>query len=439
MNWEKLLSLKRQGDNLKRLRVEQDETRIGFEVDYDRIIFSSSFRSLQDKTQVIPFSKTSFVHTRLTHSLEVSVVGRSLGRVVGKKLIEKYPYLKQTYGFQSNDFGAIVAAASLAHDIGNPPFGHSGEMAIGDFFKNGYGKKFENNLSDQQYKDLCNFEGNANGFKILSENKAGIKGGLRLSYSTLGAFTKYPRRSLISKKSTHIKDKKYGFFASQNSFFEEVANELGMVNNDGSFMRHPLAFLVEAADDICYTLIDFEDGINLGWISEEYALEFLIRLVKDSIDTKKYNSLKHKTDRVAYLRALSVNTLINDTVKIFLANEEKILNGDFSKTLLSESVFKAQMKDIIDISVKKVYQSKEVIEKELKGYQVIHKLLSVFVNATVNNQLDKTSALDDLVLASLPETYIHKDGELYDQLLDVSCFVASLTDGNALEWYNKIS
>ena len=439
MNWEKLLSLKRQGDTLKRLRVEQDETRIGFEVDYDRIIFSSSFRSLQDKTQVIPFSKTSFVHTRLTHSLEVSVVGRSLGRVVGKKLIEKYPYLRQTYGFQSNDFGAIVAAASLAHDIGNPPFGHSGEMAIGDFFKNGYGKKFKENLSDQQYKDLCYFEGNANGFKILSENKAGIKGGLRLSYATLGAFTKYPRRSVFSKKSTHIKDKKYGFFASQNSFFEEVANELGMVCNDDSFMRHPLAFLVEAADDICYTLIDFEDGINLGWISEEYALEFLIRLVKESIDTKKYNSLKHKTDRVAYLRALSVNTLINDTVKIFLANEEKILNGDFSKTLLSESVFKAQMKDIIDISVKKVYQSKEVIEKELKGYQVIHKLLSVFVNATVNNQLDKTSALDDLVLASLPETYIHKDGELYEQLLDVSCFVASLTDGNALEWYNKIS
>ena len=172
MNWEKLLSLKRQGDTLKRLRVEQDETRIGFEVDYDRIIFSSSFRSLQDKTQVIPFSKTSFVHTRLTHSLEVSVVGRSLGRVVGKKLIEKYPYLKQTYGFQSNDFGAIVAAASLAHDIGNPPFGHSGEMAIGDFFKNGHGKKFKENLSDQQYKDLCYFEGNANGFKILSSKRS---------------------------------------------------------------------------------------------------------------------------------------------------------------------------------------------------------------------------------------------------------------------------
>ena len=419
MNWEQLLSLKRQGDTLKRLRLEQDETRIGFEVDYDRIIFSSSFRSLQDKTQVIPFSKTSFVHTRLTHSLEVSVVGRSLGRVVGKKLIEKYPYLKQTYGFQSNDFGAIVAAASLAHDIGNPPFGHSGEMAIGDFFKNGDGINFKESLTEQQYTDLCEFEGNANGFKIISENKAGIKGGLRLSYSTLGAFTKYPRPSIISKKSSHVKDKKFGFFNSQNSFFDEVATELGMVDSNGEYMRHPLAFLVEAADDICYTLIDFEDGINLGWISEEYALEFLIRLVKDSIDTKKYNSLKHKTDRVAYLRALSVNTLINDTVKIFLKNEEKILNGEFSSTLLSESIFKAQMKDIIDISVKKVYQSKEVIEKELKGYQVIHKLLSVFIKATVNNQSDKTTALDDLVLASLPETYIHKDGNLYNQPLDV--------------------
>jgi dGTPase len=334
---------------------------------------------------------------------------------------------------------AIVAAASLAHDIGNPPFGHSGEMAIGDFFKNGEGVGFKESLSEQQYEDLCNFEGNANGFKIISENKAGIKGGLRLSYATLGAFTKYPRKSILDKKSDHIKDKKFGFFHSQNTFFDEVANELGMVDSNGEYIRHPLAYLVEAADDICYTLIDFEDGINLGWISEEYALEFLIRLVKDSIDTKKYNSLKHKTDRVAYLRALSVNTLINDTVKIFLKNEEKILNGEFTKTLLSESVFKAQMEDIIDISVKKVYNSKEVIEKELKGYQVIHKLLSVFIKAAVNNQSDNTTALDDLVLASLPKTYIHKEGDLYNQLLDISCFVASLTDGNALEWYNKIS
>ena len=439
MNWEQLLSLKRQGDTLKRLRLEQDETRIGFEVDYDRIIFSSAFRSLQDKTQVIPFSKTSFVHTRLTHSLEVSVVGRSLGRIVGKILIEKHPFLNKTYGFQSNDFGAIVAAASLAHDIGNPPFGHSGEMAIGDYFKNGNGSKYKDQLNKQQYQDLCDFEGNANGFKIISENKVGIPGGLRLSYSTLGAFTKYPKGSIPKNPTTHIKDKKFGFFESQNKFFNEVAVDLGLKDEKGNFSRHPLAFLVEAADDICYTLIDFEDGINLGWISEEYALEYLIRLVKGSIDTKKYNSLEHKSDRVAYLRALSVNTLINDAVNIFINNEEDLLSGNFSKALLDESAYKAQMKDIIDISIEKVYKSDEVIEKELKGYQVIHHLLEVFVRATVNNQQNCKSAFDDLAIACIPKSYLHKEGDLYTQLLDISCFIASLTDGKALEWYKKMN
>ena len=439
MNWEQLHSLKRQGDTLKRLRLEQDETRIGFEVDYDRIIFSSSFRSLQDKTQVIPFSKKSFVHTRLTHSLEVSVVGRSLGRKTGKIIIEKYPHLKETYGFQSNDFGAIVAAASLAHDIGNPPFGHSGEMAIGDYFKNGNGSNFKNQLNPQQYQDLCDFEGNANGFKIVSENKTGIPGGLRLSYATLGAFTKYPKGSIPIKPSLHIKDKKFGFFESQNEFFNNVALELGLNQSNGNFFRHPLAFLVEAADDICYTLIDFEDGINLGWISEEFALEYLIRLVKGSIDTKKYNALEHKSDRVAYLRALSVNTLINDAVDIFIKNEEALLNGEYPKSILENSVFKAQMKDIIDISIEKVYKSEEVIEKELKGYQVIHHLLNVFVKAAVNNQQNKTTAFDELALACIPKSYIHKEGDLYTQLLDISCFIASLTDGKALEWYKKMS
>jgi len=439
MNWEQLLSLKRQGDTSKRLRLEQDETRIGFEVDYDRIIFSSSFRSLQDKTQVIPFSKKSFVHTRLTHSLEVSVVGRSLGRKTGKIIIEKYPHLKETYGFQSNDFGAIVAAASLAHDIGNPPFGHSGEMAIGDYFKNGNGSNFKNQLNPQQYQDLCDFEGNANGFKIVSENKTGIPGGLRLSYATLGAFTKYPKGSIPIKPSLHIKDKKFGFFESQNEFFNNVALELGLNQSNGNFFRHPLAFLVEAADDICYTLIDFEDGINLGWISEEFALEYLIRLVKGSIDTKKYNALEHKSDRVAYLRALSVNTLINDAVDIFIKNEEALLNGEYPKSILENSVFKAQMKDIIDISIEKVYKSEEVIEKELKGYQVIHHLLNVFVKAAVNNQQNKTTAFDELALACIPKSYIHKEGDLYTQLLDISCFIASLTDGKALEWYKKMS
>jgi dGTPase len=215
MNWEQLLSLKRYGDTNKRLRKEQDETRLGFEVDYDRVIFSSEFRSLQDKTQVIPLSQTDFVHTRLTHSLEVSVVGRSLGRKVGLKLLEKYPHLQSIHGYQANDFGAIVAAAALAHDIGNPPFGHSGEKAIGEFFKNGNGKQFKVLLSAKEYQDLCDFEGNANGFKILTESRQGREGGLRLSFATLGAFMKYPKESLPKKPTTHIADKKYGFFQSE--------------------------------------------------------------------------------------------------------------------------------------------------------------------------------------------------------------------------------
>jgi dGTPase len=278
MKWEQLLSLKRQGDTFKRLRKEQDDTRLGFEVDYDRIIFSAAFRSLQDKTQVIPLSKTDFVHTRLTHSLEVSVVGRSIGRLVGKKIIEKYPYLQEIHGFQMNDFGAIVAAASLAHDIGNPPFGHSGEKAIGEYFSNGNGQKYKANLSDKEWHDLIDFEGNANGFSVLTSSRPGNEGGLRISYATLGAYMKYPKESLPKKPTSDIADKKYGFFQSDVNFFKDVASELGMISNktgnDIGFERHPLAYLVEAADDICYTIIDFEDGMNLGLVSEDYALEY---------------------------------------------------------------------------------------------------------------------------------------------------------------------
>lgn len=243
MQWERLLSLKRQGDTGKRLRREQDETRLGFEVDYDRIIFSSAFRSLQDKTQVIPLSKTDFVHTRLTHSLEVSVVGRSLGRKIGKRILEKYPHLSEVHGYRFNDFGAIVAAAALAHDIGNPPFGHSGEKAIGDYFKNGNGKRFESQLTAKEYEDLCSFEGNANGFRILTHSKPGAQGGLRLSYATLGAFMKYPKESLPKKPTKHIADKKFGFFQEDKQLFQEVASELGLiqtrVGEDVSYARHP--------------------------------------------------------------------------------------------------------------------------------------------------------------------------------------------------------
>ncbi len=442
MNWEQLLSLKRYGDTHKRLRKEQDETRLGFEVDYDRIIFSSEFRSLQDKTQVIPLSKTDFVHTRLTHSLEVSVVGRSLGRKVGQMVLEKHPYLRDVHGYQINDFGAIVAAAALAHDIGNPPFGHSGEKAIGEFFKTGEGRYYEDQLTKKQYEDLCSFEGNANGFKILTESRQGRIGGLRLSYATLGAFTKYPKESLPKKPTSHIADKKYGCFQNDKAVFEEVAEELGLIkqteDNDVRYSRHPLAYLVEAADDICYTIIDFEDGINLGLIEEEFALEYLINLVRDSIQTKTYNALQSTHDRLSYLRALAINTLINETANSFMAHEDQLMSGEFSKALIDCSAYEAQIDDIIKISINKIYQSAEVLDKEIAGYTVINELLNTFTKSVINNIRGELSNLDKLILKVLKPNIDLSKASVYDNLLSVCCYVSKMSDSNAMLTYQKL-
>jgi len=441
MNWEQLLSLKRFGDKQTRPRATQDETRLGFDVDFDRIIFSTAFRSLQDKTQVIPLSNTDFVHTRLTHSLEVSVVGRTLGRRVGKVLLERHSNLVNL-GYTFNDFGAIVAAAAITHDIGNPPFGHSGEKAIGEYFKTGKGIKYKAQLTEREYQDLIDFEGNANGFKILTESRDSIPGGLRLSYATLGAFLKYPKESLPKKPTNHIADKKYGFFQSDKEAFLDVVQDLGMKQKSTSavsFFRHPLAYLVEAADDICYTIIDFEDGINLGLIEEEFALEYMIKLVKDTIDIKKYHSLKHKTDRVSYLRALAIGVLINEAVDIFLANEEAILNGSFEKSLLEKCKYEAQINDIIKISIAKIYKSTEVVEKEVAGYRIIADLLDVFVTA-LNNKFDGTqSNFDRLVLNLLPEEYQTETDGLYNRIMQICSYVSKMSDSYAIRMHKKLT
>ncbi|WP_435135191.1 deoxyguanosinetriphosphate triphosphohydrolase [Formosa sp. A9] len=442
MNWEELLSLNRYGDVTKRLRKDQDETRLGFEVDYDRIIFSAEFRSLQDKTQVIPMSQTDFVHTRLTHSLEVSVVARSLGRRVGQKLLEKYPDLKTVHGYLPNDFGAIVATAALAHDIGNPPFGHSGEKAIGEFFKTGAGQEYKADLTAVEYQDLCDFEGNANGFKILTQSRAGRDGGLRLSYATLGTFIKYPKASLPKKPTAHVADKKYGFFQSEYPAFLEVANTLGLSykadSGEVAFNRHPLAFLVEAADDICYTIIDFEDGINLGLIDEDFALEYLIKLVKDVIDSNKYHQLQTTQDRISYLRALAISTLINEAIEVFETYEDDILNGTFTVSLLDKSKYKAQINDIIKLSVEKIYQSKEVLDKEIAGYEIISRLLQTVIQAVNNQYYGRASNYDALILKTLPETIDFNQDSLYLRLLNVCHYVSLLSDSQADLIYKKL-
>lgn len=439
MQWEQLLSLSKQGDQKKRLRKEENETRLGFEVDYDRVIFSSAFRSLQDKTQVIPLSQTSFVHTRLTHSLEVSVVGRSLGRMVGKSILQKHPELESEHGYHFNDFGAIVAAAALSHDIGNPPFGHSGEKAIGDYFLNGRGNRFKELLSDKEYQDLIDFEGNANGFKIMTESKDGVIGGLRLTYATLGAFMKYPKQSLPKKPTLNVSDKKFGVFQSEAGFFSEVASDLGLLSRDydGGWCRHPLSFLVEAADDICYTIIDFEDGINLGLIEEEMALEYLLNLVRNNLRKDVYSQLTTSQNRIAYLRSLAISTLISEAGQIFIDNEEAILKGEFSKSLLDHSQHEAQISDIIKISVEKIYQSTEVREKEIAGYNILATLLDAFTTAFENYHNGNPREYDLLLLRTVANNFT-RFNSTYEYLMECCSYISRLTDGSAVQIFQKI-
>ena len=335
----------------------------------------------------------------------------------------------------------ILAAAALAHDIGNPPFGHSGEKAIGAYFKDGDGTQFKSHLTDKEYQDLCDFEGNANGFKILTESREGREGGLRLSYATLGAFMKYPKESLPKKPTNHIVDKKYGFFQSEKDMFSDVASELGLTKRSNdylSFQRHPLAFLVEAADDICYTIIDFEDGINLGLIQEEYALEYLINLVRGKIKTKNYNALKTTEDRVSYLRALAIGTLIDEAASLFMTHEEAILAGEFETALLDVSQYKAQIKDIIDISIKNVYRSKEVISKEISGYEILNKLLNAYGKMAFNYFKGNMSNYDELLLNILPEIVKLSNDSLYQNIMAVCLYISKLSDTNAMLLYQKL-
>lgn len=442
MDWVRLLSLNRQGDKAQRLRKDQDPTRLGFEVDYDRVIFSAPFRSLQDKTQVIPLSDTDFVHTRLTHSLEVSVVGRSLGRLVGQQILEKHPDLHNLHGYEAHDFGAIVAAAACAHDIGNPPFGHSGEKAIGAFFSHGPGAVYQDQLTDLQYQELIDFEGNANGFRLLNASRPGVPGGLRLSYATLGAFTKYPKAALPKKPTALVSDKKYGLFSQDLALYRVMAENMGLksigTGDQTRYARHPLAFLVEAADDICYTIIDFEDGIHLGLIAEDYALEYLIKLVKDSIQTEKYHSMSLASDRLSYLRALAINTLIGDAARVFMEHEHEILQGTWGHALLDKSQYTAQIKDIIDLSVKQVYQCADVVQKEISGYRIISDLLEVLVQASLGQWNGQPSPYDKLALRMMPGAFDAQADSVYGVLLGCCAYVASLSDGRALHLHQRI-
>lgn len=436
MNWLDLLSHKRPGDTKK---TTHDHTRSRFEQDFDRIIFSHPFRKLQDKTQVFPLPEDDFVHTRLTHSLEVSVVGRSLAKNAGTYLLNKYPELAKN-GYSIHDFGGIVGAACLAHDLGNPPFGHSGEDSISSFFlTNEKGLFFKDKVSPQEWVDLTTFEGNAQGLRIL--NGEG-NGGLKLTYATLGAFTKYPLSSSCEKEKGRKSQKKFGYYQCNAPLFQEMANEMGLVSlGTNKWSRHPLAFLVEAADDICYHIIDLEDGCRLGLVPFETVKGLLAEIIGDNYSEEKVQKIPSQNEKLGTLRALAIGQLIQECSEAFKENETNMLDGSFDTDLTSLIPSAGAMSKIIGLSIEKIYRSKLVLEKEAGGYEVIDNLIETFATATYFYYFDNPLPKHKSVLRLLPEEYkvqLADSKSVYAALQVVIDFISGLTDSHAVRLYKTI-
>jgi dGTPase len=437
MNWQQLLSSHRIG---QKQQLTSEPSRSAFEQDYDRIIFSHPFRKLQDKTQVHPLPEHDFVHTRLTHSLEVSSVGRSLGKRVGEVILQRHPELTKEYSLF--DFGAIVAAASLAHDLGNPPFGHAGEDSISDFFlHHAVGQSFKEKVNEAEWSDLTKFEGNAQGFRILNKNQYGLK----LSAATLGAFTKYPCPSFfLQRDKSKRSQKKFGFFESEKKIFNDVAKQLGLINvTQNVFSRHPLAFLVEAADDICYSIIDLEDGCSLGLVSYEEAKELFENVItKNKSKLGKLQYLNSKQEKIGYLRALAIGDLMDECCSLFLESEKEILTGKFDQALADHCPSREALSQIIKVSIEKIYRARQVVEIEAAGHEVLPGLLEEFLLAGKHIAQKGNSRKYSNLSLLLPEdtqwSIQQEPTNTYNVVRNVVDFVSGLTDKHAISLFRKI-
>jgi len=443
LNWKELLNDNRLGVKAASPGSSVDG-RSQFQKDFDRIVFSPAFRRLQDKTQVFPLPESDFVHTRLTHSLEVSVVGRSLGNLVGEKIIERHSKLKND--FTKFHFGEVVAAACLAHDIGNPPFGHSGENAIAEYFKTGEGKEFKKNINDEKkWLDLIKYEGNAQGFRIITTlQNPDVDGGLRLTLATLAAFTKYPKESFtaselkkLTKKTAY---KKFGFFQAEKNIFKEIAKSVGLRSvEDGGYLwcRHPLSVLVEAADDICYGIMDLEDGFRLCLISFKETEELLMQLVTGD-ELEGYKGRDEK-ERIGYLRAKAISELVNELADKFVDEEEKLLDGKFDDEMISVIGKADALKKINKISIEKIYRYKSVVEREVAGYEVLGGLLDTFIPAYNEYYEGNLSRRNRAVVNLLPKRITNNPpDDIYLRLLNVIDFVSGMTDSFAVSLFRKI-
>lgn len=413
-------------------------SRSQFDRDFDRIIFSHPFRRLQDKTQVHPLPEHDFVHNRLTHSLEVSSVGRSLGRTVGQWVLAQQPALDKV--LSAHDFGAIVASASLAHDIGNPPFGHSGEASISDYFKT-HESEFSTLFSSEQRADLTNFEGNAQGLRLIA--KSG-NDGLKLSLPTIAAFIKYPKPALPTVVYKDRKSqKKYGYFTSEADQFLHIANTLGLHQlSESQFVRHPLAFLVEAADDICYNVIDLEDGCNLGLVSYEQTVGLFGKILGERFQPEKLERIPLMKDKIGLLRALAIGVLVDQCAAEFIANEEAILAGTYDQALADHVDASGALGEIKSLSIEKIYRSRKVVEIEAAGYRVLNGLLEVFVPALIESFQGNRAYRHQLSLRLLPDDTLQllkAEEGIYEQLRVLLDFISGMTDSYAVNLHRKIN
>lgn len=420
-----------------------------FTRDYDRIIFLSAFRRLQNKTQVFPLPGNVFVHNRLTHSLEVASVGRSLGAITGYGIVKTSRDISENDAmFYNYELSGVISSACLAHDIGNPAFGHSGEKAISHYFESQKHKLINGHpLSELfhpvEWQDLTQFEGNANALRLLTRQYKGkLEGGQRLMYMTLASMLKYPCASSDTDK-TQVHKKKYGYFQSDKSAFDDIAAECNMISEHGGHMRHPFVYLVEAADDICYRIIDMEDAHRIGILSKEILQNAFISLLTDMDDNiERTKDVLYKiadaNEAISFLRAKCINGLVNKASEVFLKNSDEILAGKFNFTLMDqvEKVCPA-LHHITQISVDKIYNHHSVIEVEMAGYNVMSELLSVFVEAVLT---DNKTSIQKKCIQLIPDQYnlAYDSISPYEKTMGVLDFVSGMTDGYATELYRKI-
>ena len=433
MEWKSLLSAEREYREYKK-----SDIRNAFQRDYDRIIFSNIFRRLQNKTQVFPLPGSIMVHNRLTHSLEVASVGRSIARIVSKNLTEKFgnDFLNEIY-----DIDTIVSAACLAHDLGNPPFGHSGEETISSYFKEGPGKELENLIPENQWSDLTSFEGNANAFRQLTHQFAGRRqGGMSLTYATLATLIKYPYPS-YNKNGR----KKYNIFYSEIETFKKVMEGCGIKCLDESLLiyaRHPLSYIMEAADDICYLILDMEDAQKRGIVQTQQADIFFSSFFKEDEkwfhDRKDsvYETVTDDNERMAFLRATVINKLVDCVSNVFVENYNAIMEGDFEKSLVYHlpDFEKIALEKCRSFSLKNIYKHNSVVKIELTGFNVIGELIHEFVQAILNPE----KTYNKMLLSIIPEQFKNNNDDLYSRIQVVLDYISNMTDLYAVQLYKDL-